>query len=186
MCAGQDGFRDTSSKQKGDLTGGHWSYRSVPRRGSIDHTICSLSCKFWHRLSTVAIQPLPVSGRSLVRLPGRRAQISLWVSPVTSTSIGCVSCRSRKVECCTGRIVRPVIALRNETQWKLTVSRPRVPKRRLRPWRRRPPLSASSSRRCAPSCWPAPRRPTSVIGACEEQQARATPCRRAEPVGSPR
>src|SRR3984885_14809328 len=24
-------------------------------RGSTDHTICSLSCKFWHRLSTVAV-----------------------------------------------------------------------------------------------------------------------------------
>src|SRR5208283_6216160 len=47
--------------------GGHWVYRSVPRRGSIDHTICSLSCKFWHRLSTVAVLLLPVSGQSLGR-----------------------------------------------------------------------------------------------------------------------
>jgi Glycogen debranching enzyme N terminal len=29
--------------------------------GSIDHTICS-SCKFWHRLSTVTVKLLPVSG----------------------------------------------------------------------------------------------------------------------------
>jgi hypothetical protein len=26
------------------------------RLGSIDHTICSLPCKFWHRLSTVAVE----------------------------------------------------------------------------------------------------------------------------------
>jgi hypothetical protein len=44
---------------------GHWIHRSVPRRGSIDHTICSLSCKFWHRLSTVAVQVLPVFGQPL-------------------------------------------------------------------------------------------------------------------------
>ena len=62
MNAGQDGFRDKSSKQHSDLIEGHWIYRSVPRRGSIDHTICSLSCKFWHRLSTVAVELLPVSG----------------------------------------------------------------------------------------------------------------------------
>src|SRR5271157_5307285 len=47
--------------------GGHWVYRSVLCRGSIDHTICSLSCKFWHRLSTVAVRLLPVSGQSLDR-----------------------------------------------------------------------------------------------------------------------
>jgi len=47
MNAGQDGFRDKSSKQKGDLIEGHWKMRSFSRRGSIDHTICSLSCKFW-------------------------------------------------------------------------------------------------------------------------------------------
>src|SRR3954454_4839665 len=52
--AGQDGFRDTNSKHSGDQQTGHWLYRNVPCRGSIDHTICSLSCKFWHRLSTVA------------------------------------------------------------------------------------------------------------------------------------
>jgi hypothetical protein len=61
MNAGQDGFRDKSSKHSGDLTG-HRMLRSVSRRGSIDHTICSLSCKFWHRLSTVAVELLPVSG----------------------------------------------------------------------------------------------------------------------------
>ena len=62
MNAGQDGFRDKSSKQKGDLIEGHWKMRNVSRRGSIDHTICSLSCKFWHQLSTVAVELLPVSG----------------------------------------------------------------------------------------------------------------------------
>ena len=62
MNAGQDGFRDKGSKQQYDQIEGHWVYRSVPRRGSIDHTICSSSCKFWHRLSTVAFELLPVSG----------------------------------------------------------------------------------------------------------------------------
>jgi len=56
MSAGQDGFRDRGSKQHGGLMEGHWSLRSVPRRGSIDHTICLFSCKFWHQLSTVAVQ----------------------------------------------------------------------------------------------------------------------------------
>jgi hypothetical protein len=36
--------------------------RNVSGRGSIDRTICSLSCKFWHQLSTVAVELLPVSG----------------------------------------------------------------------------------------------------------------------------
>src|SRR3981189_2872192 len=62
MNAGQDGFRDKSSKQKGDLIEGHCKMRNVSRRGSIDHTTCSLSCKFWHQLSTVAVELLPVSG----------------------------------------------------------------------------------------------------------------------------
>jgi hypothetical protein len=62
MNAGQDGFRGKSSKQKGDLIEGHWKMRSFSRRGSIDHTICSLSCKFWHQLSTVAVSYSPCSG----------------------------------------------------------------------------------------------------------------------------
>jgi hypothetical protein len=62
MNAGQDGFRDKSSKQKSDLVEGHWKMRDSSRRGSIDHTIYSLSCKFWHQLSTVAVELLPVSG----------------------------------------------------------------------------------------------------------------------------
>jgi hypothetical protein len=62
MSAGQDGFRDKSSKQLDDLIEGHWNVRSFSRRGSIDHTICSLPCKFSHRLSTVAVELLPVSG----------------------------------------------------------------------------------------------------------------------------
>src|SRR4051795_12757944 len=61
MNAGQDGFRDESSKQISGLIEGHWRMRYFSHRGSIDHTICS-SCKFWHRLSTVAVALLPVSG----------------------------------------------------------------------------------------------------------------------------
>ena len=62
MNAGQDGFRDESSKQMGALMEGHWEIRKVSRHGSIDHTICSLSCKFWHQLSAVAGELLPVTG----------------------------------------------------------------------------------------------------------------------------
>jgi hypothetical protein len=62
MNAGQDGLCDKSSKQNRDLIEGHWNMRIFSRRGSIDHTICSLSCKFWHQLSTVAVELLPVSG----------------------------------------------------------------------------------------------------------------------------
>jgi hypothetical protein len=62
MNAGQDGFRDESSKQMSDLIEGHWGIRNLSRHESIDHTICSLSCKFWHQLSTVAVDFLPVSG----------------------------------------------------------------------------------------------------------------------------
>jgi hypothetical protein len=40
----------------------HWLMRSVFRRRSTDHTICSLSCKFRQQLSTVAVDLLPVSG----------------------------------------------------------------------------------------------------------------------------
>src|ERR1035437_3599536 len=65
MNAGQDGFRDESSKQMSDLIEGYWGIRSISRRRSIDHTICSFSCKFWHQLSTVAVELLPVPGRSL-------------------------------------------------------------------------------------------------------------------------
>jgi len=61
MNAGQDGFRDESSKRMSDLIEGHRRMRYFSHRGSIDHTICS-SCKFWHRLSTVAVELLPVSG----------------------------------------------------------------------------------------------------------------------------
>jgi hypothetical protein len=62
MNTGQDGFRGKSSKQNRDLIEGHWKMRNVSRRGSIDHTFCSLSCKFWHQLSTVAVELLTVSG----------------------------------------------------------------------------------------------------------------------------
>ena len=43
--AGQDGFRDTNSKHSGDQQTGHWLYRNVPCRGSIDHTICSVTAQ---------------------------------------------------------------------------------------------------------------------------------------------
>jgi len=62
MNAGQDGFRDESSKQESGLIEDHWNMRIFSRRGSTDHTICSLSRKFWHQLSTVAVELLPVSG----------------------------------------------------------------------------------------------------------------------------
>jgi hypothetical protein len=39
MNAGQDGFRDVSSKQSSDLVEDQAVDRSVSRRGSIDHTI---------------------------------------------------------------------------------------------------------------------------------------------------
>ena len=59
MNAGQDGFRDVSSKQKRDLIESHCKFRSVLRQGSIDHTTCSLSCKFGHQHSTVTISCSP-------------------------------------------------------------------------------------------------------------------------------
>lgn len=59
MNAGQDGFREESSERMSDLIGGHWGMRKLSRLGSIDHAICSLSCKFWHRLSTVKVELLP-------------------------------------------------------------------------------------------------------------------------------
>jgi len=62
MNAGQDGFRDESSKQISDLKEGHWEMRNFSRHRSIDHTIYSSSCKFWHQLSTVAVELMPVSG----------------------------------------------------------------------------------------------------------------------------
>jgi hypothetical protein len=39
-----------------------WDHRGVPRLGSIDHTICSFSCKFRLQLDTVALEVLLVSG----------------------------------------------------------------------------------------------------------------------------
>ena len=65
-------------KHKSGLVVSRCSFRSISCRGSIDHTICSLSCKFWHRLDTVAVLLLPVSGRHLGRdcrgisFPGKR------------------------------------------------------------------------------------------------------------------
>jgi hypothetical protein len=61
LNVGQDGFRDESSRQIRDLIEGHRRMRYFSHQGSIDHTVYS-SCKFWHRLSTVAVELLPVSG----------------------------------------------------------------------------------------------------------------------------
>ena len=58
MNAGQDGLRDKSSKQNGDLIDGHWKMRNVSRSGSIDQAICSF-LQVWHRLSTVAVECAP-------------------------------------------------------------------------------------------------------------------------------
>jgi hypothetical protein len=43
MTAGQDGFRDVSSKHLGGVMR-RWIARSVSRLGSLDPTICSFSC----------------------------------------------------------------------------------------------------------------------------------------------
>jgi len=43
----------------GGLTEGHCVQRSSPCRGSIDHAIYLLACKFWHQLSTVAVSCSP-------------------------------------------------------------------------------------------------------------------------------
>ena len=76
---------------------GQSGYRSISHRGSIDHTICRLSCKFWHQLSTVAVQLLPVSGRSLnCGLPSGGAQVLRWRMPSS-------------------------IALRNGIQWRSNI-----------------------------------------------------------------
>jgi len=62
MTAGQDGFRDASSKQYGGLCRRPLADPDVSRLGSIDHTICSFSCKFRNQLSTVACGVLAVAG----------------------------------------------------------------------------------------------------------------------------
>ena len=59
--AGQDGFRGASSKHKRDLL------RPVGLSDSlasgIDRSLHLLtSCKFWHRLSAVAVELLPATG----------------------------------------------------------------------------------------------------------------------------
>jgi hypothetical protein len=71
-----------------------------------------------HGCNSAAPRVRPISG---LRLPRRRAQISLCMAPLTpSTSIGCVSCRSQTVEMLHRSHGEALIALRNETQWKLT------------------------------------------------------------------
>jgi hypothetical protein len=54
MNAGQDGFPNPVPNKSATLNG-HWHLRSVSGLGSIDHTISSSLCKFWHRLGTVAV-----------------------------------------------------------------------------------------------------------------------------------
>jgi hypothetical protein len=44
-AAGQDGFREASSKQSCGLAMSHWITRSISPLGSTDHTICSVSSK---------------------------------------------------------------------------------------------------------------------------------------------
>ena len=87
MSAGQDGFRDKGCKQHGGLMQGHWGFRSVPRLGSIDHTICCSSCKVWHQLSTVAVQVLSVPGRSLGRTGRGGGRGCCGVAPPVSISL---------------------------------------------------------------------------------------------------
>src|SRR5229473_6925311 len=87
MNAGQDGFRDESSKQMSDLIEGHRGMRYFSHRGSIDHTICS-SCKFWHRLSTVAVElasqrtlpllPICLGNGSTASMPAAHQGSSCW------------------------------------------------------------------------------------------------------------
>ena len=116
MNAGQDGFRNASSQHDCDLEG-QCVIRSVSRRGSIDHTICSSSCKFWHRPGTWSSRCAPH-----VRLISRSDRPRQWVP-----------------------------AFRH----------------RLRRW-------PSASRRSAPACWRAPRRPVWAACAAEVARARAT------------
>jgi NhaA family Na+:H+ antiporter len=67
MNADQDGFRDKGSKQQGDLQRAI-GYRSVPCRGSIDHTICSASRLFHPKAGEVTQMPnTPVRPRSVIR-----------------------------------------------------------------------------------------------------------------------
>src|SRR5208282_894222 len=69
MTAGQDGFRDASSKQLSGVER-RWVARSVSRLGLIDHTICSFSCKF--RLQRVA------TDRSWLNLLRQRRGHKTW------------------------------------------------------------------------------------------------------------
>src|SRR5271166_4923404 len=57
----------TRVPNKSAALSGHWHLRSVSRLGSIDHTISSSSCKFWHRLRALAARRPRLLGR------GRRA-----------------------------------------------------------------------------------------------------------------
>jgi hypothetical protein len=63
MSAGQDGFRDKSSNQKSDLIASHWKMRNVSRWDRLI-TPSAHSGKFWHQLSTGAVDLLPVFGGS--------------------------------------------------------------------------------------------------------------------------
>ena len=193
MNAGQDGFRDPGSKQQCDQREGHWVYRSVPRRGSIDRTICSF---------------LASSGIGSARLHSSCSPClaNLWAVPAEEGGHGFrrmgLACRYR-LPPDGRRLHRPRdehrMALRNGSQWKPTQAwsggraetvvavigpgggardvvttsgqsgagrslyTTRCPPGR-RAWisRYNSPLSSSSSKRYARSCWPAPPRPIST------------------------
>jgi hypothetical protein len=62
MNAGQDGFRDKGSKQLHDLKR---AIGSIGVSAVVDRSITPSAhhlASFWHRLSTVAVRLLPVSG----------------------------------------------------------------------------------------------------------------------------
>ena len=69
MNAGQDGFRDKDTKQRCDLREGAIEFIGVSR--VVDRSITPSAyylASSGHRLSTVAVQLLPVSGQSYAAL----------------------------------------------------------------------------------------------------------------------
>src|SRR5208337_1950906 len=74
----------TRVPNKSAALSGHWHLRSVSRLGSIDHTISSSSCKFWHRLRALA-----VLGPEGARLAGIRTDlVTMGAHVVCSVSAG--------------------------------------------------------------------------------------------------
>ncbi len=67
MNAGQDGFRDMGSKQYCDLSRGPLGLTECPASWIDRSHHLLIILQVWHQLSTVAVQVLPVSGRSLVQ-----------------------------------------------------------------------------------------------------------------------